>query len=1077
VGVSLSVVICHSSFIHFSKETDKMQSNQQPPDELNQAFRQALQKQLERSPRLAPWLVQRSRVLIERFTHFYEALRWLPRWLRRRWQRKLGTSLAGVALALALNGAPGVYAADITVTTNIPAINDDDGLCSLIEALVNATDDAATYADCAPGNGADVITLAGGVHSLTGKYEGDNGLPVITSALTIQGNGATIRRGGPPAALYRVFEIANTGDLTLYEMTITGGVYTLGAGIYNNGGAVTLNHSTISGNINEYVDGGGIVNNGGTVILQDSTVKDNRARSGGGIVNNSGTVTLHNSTVSGNVAEFWNGGGFINRGVMALSNSTVSNNRASGYDSGGIENHGTLTLTNSTVSGNRADSGGGLRNVGGTATLGNTIIANSVSGGDCVRSGGTINASHSLIEGGLSCVNGSSLNNLTGDPNVGPLQDNGAPSGHPTLTHALLAGSPAINQGDNAVCADPATVNNLDQRGVTRPQGAVCDIGAFELVDATAPTASPTQDSPANVHGWNNTNVTVTWNWTDETGGSGLDLANCTTSTTSSGEGEIALEATCADLTGNQGYGGHTLFIDKTAPTISAAATSAPNAAGWYNAAVTVEFTCVDALSGIPVDACPASQTLDGEGAAIASTAQTVTDNAGNTSDTSNVVTLQIDQTPPVVTVTGVSEGGVYPLESAPAPGCDTQDTLSGVATAATVVTSGGNEDGTGDFTATCSGAVDMAGNPAPPASVSYRIESAPPVETLAVVVLGQEGVRLGQEVIVYSGSVVANTPTTGPFLDSGVELSIGQQSSFLGESSAYGDSVKVIQRSVIPTVYYNHLQEGQQVSIGQRVTPLTLPVVALPAFPVISPGGDNITVPQNGALTLVAGSYGTLKVNQKATVIFSGGEYHFASWEVGQQANLYFLAASDIRIAGRLSVGQKSMVGPHPSTTELGASDIVLHVAGPNGGNGSLSGSPKAAQVGQESTLYANIYAPNGTLLVYQKSTVRGALLARWVDIGQEVALTFGSAFVTEHTVNGASMPSTPPDPHDAGQPPLEETEEEPVEEEPVEEEPQEENPAEGDETEEEVEEEEETAPEEELDQSLHTFLPLVTR
>ncbi|RIK44388.1 MAG: hypothetical protein DCC55_02805 [Chloroflexi bacterium] len=1351
-------VVGHLSLIYFSKETDKMQSNQQSPDELTQAFAQALQEQMARSPRLAPWLVQRSRVLIERFTHLYQALRWLPRWTRRRWQRKLGASLAGVALALALNGAPAVYAAEITVTTDIPAINDGDGLCSLIEALVNANDDAATYADCAPGSEADVITLAGGVYNLTGRQEGSNGLPIITSAITIQGNNATIRRG---TGNYRIIEVASTGDLTLNDTTISGGSQVPGGGIFNNGGVVTLNNSTVSGNGSQFEFGGGIFSRG-TTTLNSSTVSGNTAAAGGGIFSNGGVVTLNNSTVSGNTTTLgWGGGINAQNGALILTNSTVSGNRAAeGYDGGGIYGRDSIiTLTNSTISNNRADWGGGiflLASIGKVSTMRNTIIANNI-GGDCVTID-NLEASHSLIESGLGCLSGPKTSNLTGDPNLGPLQDNGGPTlthalldgspaidagdstaaldalgqplttdqrglgfprirgsavdigaveasvgclpfprsvadsaelddailcfneqnapgeyvitlsddialgastpaidnadpgvslriegaGHivdgqnllgvrpftiqrntivamqaititrgagpdadggggilnlgvltvshsnilsnttanwgggitnvdggalnlihstlsgnrttgatglgggifsnstvyvvnstlshnsaagggaifsdrgtlsvvnstihgnngnngplggggivnigggtvsvvnstlsdnqttdaggailnldnstasiinstlsgnsaaaggglftggalvtlgntiiannlggdcvqelstldashsliadslgcvngvntnnltgdpllgplqdnsgPTLTHALLAGSPAINQGDNTVCADPATVNNLDQRGVSRPQGAACDIGAFELVDATPPTASPTQDPPANANGWNNTDVTVPWNWADNVDGSGIHSANCTTSSTSSGEGSMVLEATCADLAGNTGYGSYTIFVDKTAPTISAAATSAPNAAGWYNGAVTVEFTCADALSGIPADACPASQTLAGEGAAIASTPQTVTDNAGNTSNLSNVIIAQIDQTPPVVTVTGVSEGGVYPLESAPAPGCDTQDALSGVATAATVVISGGNEDGTGDFTATCSGAVDMAGNETPPASVSYRIESTSPAETLDVVILGQEGVRLIQSVTIHSGAVVANTPSTGPFLDSGVEMSIGQQSTFLGDSSVYGDSVKVNQQSAIPAVYYNHLQEGQLVNIPVKVAPLALPVVDLPAFPPISPGSNNITVAQNGSLTLAAGSYGLFKVNQKATVIFSGGEYHFASWEVGQQVNLYFQAATEIRITGRLAVGQKSVVGPHPSATELGASDIVFYVAGPNGGNGSLSGNPKAAQVGQESTLYANIYAPNGTLLVYQKSTVRGA-------------------------------------------------------------------------------------------------------
>jgi hypothetical protein len=83
-------------------------------------------------------------------------------------------------------------------------------------------------------------------------------------------------------------------------------------------------------------------------------------------------------------------------------------------------------------------------------------------------------------------------------------------------------------------------------------------------------------------------------------------------------------------------------MVDQTAPKISAAATTAPNANGWYSGSVVVHFTCTDGGSGIPVGACPPDQILSGVGTAISSTAQTVTDVAGNVSAPSNVVTVKI---------------------------------------------------------------------------------------------------------------------------------------------------------------------------------------------------------------------------------------------------------------------------------------------------------------------------------------------------------------------------------------------------------------------------------------------------
>jgi hypothetical protein len=150
---------------------------------------------------------------------------------------------------------------------------------------------------------------------------------------------------------------------------------------------------------------------------------------------------------------------------------------------GGIFNEGPLEVTNSTFSGNSASQdAGGIFNIVnlGSATLKNTIVANSASGGDC---SGTIDGGYNLVEDG-SCI--SAPTSLSGDPDLGTLRDNGGP----TMTHALLAGSPAIDKGK-------AFGETTDQRGRPRPSnfptianasgGDGSDIGAFEkqFVDTT----------------------------------------------------------------------------------------------------------------------------------------------------------------------------------------------------------------------------------------------------------------------------------------------------------------------------------------------------------------------------------------------------------------------------------------------------------------------------------------------------------------------------------------------------------------------------------------------------------------
>ncbi len=180
-----------------------------------------------------------------------------------------------------------------------------------------------------------------------------------------------------------------------------------------------------------------------------------------------GTVTVTNSTISGNIAEGTNeiqgdGGG----------------RRQIGYEGGGgILNAGVLTVANSTITNNYAvtGAGGGINTYNSTTTmqLSNSILANNTSGGDLTR---TASGNYNLVQD-ASYGTLTGTNNITGqDALLGPLANNGGP----TQTHALLAGSPAINAGD----PNFNTANTpYDQRGIgyARKSGSAIDIGAFEV--------------------------------------------------------------------------------------------------------------------------------------------------------------------------------------------------------------------------------------------------------------------------------------------------------------------------------------------------------------------------------------------------------------------------------------------------------------------------------------------------------------------------------------------------------------------------------------------------------------------
>ena len=382
-----------------------------------------------------------------------------------------------------------------------------------VAALINAI-------NTANGNGEeDTINLAAGTYILTAvdnDTDGPNGLPSITSPLTMHGAGAksTFIERDASAPGFRILHIAAAGVLELDGVTITGGVgeggevFGDGGGLFN-AGELTLTTSTVSGNTG--LSGGGLFNaDTGKLTLTTSTISGNNLVEGEGFGSglfNAGTAILMHSTVSGNLGDF--GVGLFNIGMLTLENTTVTDN--AGIAGGGLDNAGTATLTNTTISGNAASDfgAGGLRNDGlmqiinstiagnvaapgatvggllnfGTMELTRTIVAGNAAR-DCFNdSGALISQGHNLVGAGTGCPS-DGPGDLTVNPAevfttvLGPLQNNGGP----TETHALVEGSPAIDAGGSD-CPPPDT----DQRGVTRPQDgdgdgtATCDIGAFEL--------------------------------------------------------------------------------------------------------------------------------------------------------------------------------------------------------------------------------------------------------------------------------------------------------------------------------------------------------------------------------------------------------------------------------------------------------------------------------------------------------------------------------------------------------------------------------------------------------------------
>jgi hypothetical protein len=213
--------------------------------------------------------------------------------------------------------------------------------------------------------------------------------------------------------------------------------------------------------------------------------------------------------------------------------------------------------------------------------------------------------------------------------------------------------------------------------------------------DQTPPTTTAAVSPVPNAAGWALSNVTVTLVATDEAGGSGVKeivysaggaqtigattVPGGTASVQFTAEGTTTLAYFARDVAGNQEAAKTlTVKLDKTPPTVSAAATSQPNPSGWYTATVTVQFTCADTLSG--VGTCPPDQLLSADSSAASSIAQTATDVAGNTSAPSNVVRGNVDQTAPTLNCAAPDAAWHATDVSL---GCTSSDATSGLANVA----------------------------------------------------------------------------------------------------------------------------------------------------------------------------------------------------------------------------------------------------------------------------------------------------------------------------------------------------------------------------------------------------------
>jgi hypothetical protein len=347
-----------------------------------------------------------------------------------------------------------------------------------------------TLVDCViTGNATSTAAQLGGGGIYSAALSGPaTSLTLLNCTLT--GNAATQDEGG---AIRK-----RRGSLTMENCTVSGNTsYSHGGGmsVADGGVQVQIRSCSFSGNRATNFYGGGIFFYSAVATLTSSTISGNTALTGGGLYSTtSSNVTMTGCTVSGNAAVYDGGGAYVISSQLTITNSTLSTNRAVGFGGGAIAvSGGSLNFKHSTVVANRSntDNAGGEQGGGiilsatGSATLDHTIVAGNLRG-TATRSDaiGQMTLRFSIIGDGTGLTRTDQGGNLIGsatfpvDARLSPLADNGGP----TLTHALLPDSFALNAGDPGLVSGQGATPMFDQRGkpLARVFGDRIDIGAVE---------------------------------------------------------------------------------------------------------------------------------------------------------------------------------------------------------------------------------------------------------------------------------------------------------------------------------------------------------------------------------------------------------------------------------------------------------------------------------------------------------------------------------------------------------------------------------------------------------------------
>jgi len=513
-----------------------------------------------RTPWLAALILREGDRVSDSFVRLYSWLRNLPRRWRRLLRRKVRIGLSGIALLLALC-VLSVRASVIAVNTPIPDVV-PDGLCSLIEALENANDTTTgqPHPDCEPGDpgGADTVVLPqDSVHTLTQVHNtlyGPSGLPVLSTEMTIEANGATIERSDL-APEFRIATVGPGANVTINDLTVRGGrlspIVSSGAsqnpfgkprarwnakqGLLN----PSLRQAIVSGDVGavgsipsangDLADqGGGLLVLDGRLALNDSYAYDNVAAQGGGVavVSDASSAELQSNSGHfwGNTAEDLIGsarGGAVHNsgGVVEFYDFAFTENDA--FLGGAVHNTdgGTVRLYTADLTGNTGAMGAGLYNT----YYGYAYLSDcEVRGNTATQFGGGVSTGwdgHTVIVGGLI------VDNDSGEFGGGA----DTYRARTDMIGTMIMGNSALGGGGMSCIGGILTLDGLvidsnnadDLGGGVFGDSCIVDVRSSNLSGNTASSRGggfSAQDS-AYYGDWNIDDVTIRGNSADDGGG------------------------------------------------------------------------------------------------------------------------------------------------------------------------------------------------------------------------------------------------------------------------------------------------------------------------------------------------------------------------------------------------------------------------------------------------------------------------------------------------------------------------------------------------------------------------------